>query len=184
MVLGLSYSTNNSMMAESHAVENSLNGMCLFLQYFPNRELQTESLVWVFTGHGSVCKFGWFSPQQLKKILAVLDPFSISFSGGFVLWIAGYCLISLWVPIVSVSWTLDEYSHSFASDTINCHNKKMNFSLEGGRPRGRRYSMENMELMKLTPEKVGTLLLSVLLLRLQWNISESVLMCHLPPFLI
>ncbi|NWS29659.1 GPSM2 protein, partial [Polioptila caerulea] len=27
-------------------------------------------------------------------------------------------------------------------------------SLNGGRPRGRRYSMENMELMKLTPEKV------------------------------
>lgn len=43
----------------------------------------------------------------------------------------------------------------------------MNLSLEGGRPRGRRYSMENMELMKLTPEKVGTLLLTVLLLMLQ-----------------
>lgn len=85
---------------------------------------------------------------------------------------------------MSVSWTLDEYSHSFASDTINFNNEKMNLSLEGGRPRGRRYSMENMELMKLTPEKVGTLLLSVLLLRLQRNISEGVLMCHLPPLLI
>ncbi|XP_058698394.1 G-protein-signaling modulator 2 isoform X3 [Poecile atricapillus] len=29
-------------------------------------------------------------------------------------------------------------------------------SLNGGRPRGRRYSMENMELMKLTPEKKST----------------------------
>lgn len=28
MVLGLSYSTNTSMMSESHAVDNSLNGMC------------------------------------------------------------------------------------------------------------------------------------------------------------
>lgn len=154
-----------------------------FCSTFPTENFK-QSLVWVFADRGSVCKFGWFSQQHLKKVLAVLDPFSISFSGGFVLWIAGYCLFSLWVLIVSVSWTLDEYSHSFASDTINCHNKKMNFSLEGGRPRGRRYSMENMELMKLTPEKVGTLLLSVLLPRLQWNISESVLMCHLPPFLI
>lgn len=29
MVLGLSYSTNNSMLSESHVVENSLNGTCV-----------------------------------------------------------------------------------------------------------------------------------------------------------
>lgn len=32
MVLGLSYSTNNSMMSESHVVDNNLHGMC----FFPN----------------------------------------------------------------------------------------------------------------------------------------------------
>ena len=46
MVLGLSYSTNNSMMSESHVVDSSLNGTCLFLQYFlTNSELQKESVV-------------------------------------------------------------------------------------------------------------------------------------------
>lgn len=32
MVLGLSYSTNNSTLSESHVVDNNLHGMC----FFPN----------------------------------------------------------------------------------------------------------------------------------------------------
>lgn len=155
-----------------------------FCSTFPPDNFKKNLLFEFFTAHGWVCKFAWFSLHQLKMVLVLLDPFSTSFSGRFMLWITDYCLVSSCVLIVSVSWTLDEYSHSFASDTINFNNEKMNLSLEGGRPRGRRYSMENMELMKLTPEKVGTLLLSVLLLRLQRNISEDVLMCHLPPLLI
>lgn len=43
MVLGLSYSTNNSMMSESHAVDASLNGKCLLPGYFFNSELQKKN---------------------------------------------------------------------------------------------------------------------------------------------
>lgn len=60
-----------------------------------------------------------------------------------------------------LSWAFDEHRHSFEGDTINLNGKKRwtFFLLEGTRPRvGRRHSMENMELMKLTPEKVGAFL--------------------------
>jgi len=52
MVLGLSYSTNNSMMSESHVVDNSFTGTCLFLQYFLTVNFKKNLL------------FAWFSDNR------------------------------------------------------------------------------------------------------------------------
>lgn len=51
MVLGLSYSTNNSMMSESHVVDHSLNGMCLFLQYFLTGNFRKNLLFALFSDY-------------------------------------------------------------------------------------------------------------------------------------
>lgn len=79
MVLGLSYSTNTSMMSESHLADNSLNGRCQFLECFLNRGQTKESIVCiVFQLQLSVQDSP--HPCSTKKVtFAVMDPFSSSF---------------------------------------------------------------------------------------------------------
>lgn len=81
MVLGLSYSTNNSMMSESHVVDNSLNGMCLFLQYFLIMNFKKNLLFVVFPAYGwlsmEVCWFFFFSPPAKKGWFCNIAPLQL-----------------------------------------------------------------------------------------------------------
>lgn len=83
MVLGLSYSTNNSMMSESHVVENSLNGTCLFLQYFltVNFPKNLFALFYDYTW----LSMRVFFPTSKRGGFCSIGPFSSSCSGGFTL---------------------------------------------------------------------------------------------------